>query len=173
MQRFFLFVVLACSSILCVTGFAQATTAQLCVANMQVAGSNTSNVVGRELLIKFLSREKPKGPPIENVPIDQSAPEDAMTAAKQKNCDYLVTTNQVEMHSDSSWWGTTTTGVNMQTFFVTTAYKLTKVSDGSEMSSGSFKASDKGSEQNAIGFTMHKIADKVTEAIRKAGPAAK
>jgi hypothetical protein len=31
------------------------------------------------------------------------------------------------------------------------------------------KASDQSSEQNAIGFAMHKIADKVTEAIKKAG----
>ena len=62
---------------------------------------------------------------------------------------------------------------SMPTFYVTTAYQLTKVSDGSEMASGNFKASDRGSEQNAIGFTMHKIADKVTQAIKKAGPGAK
>jgi hypothetical protein len=61
----------------------------------------------------------------------------------------------------------------MPTFFVTTEYKLAKVSDGSDMSSGSFKASDRGSPQNAVGFTMKKVADKVTETIRKAGPVAK
>ena len=59
---------------------------------------------------------------------------------------------------------------SMPTYYVTTTYKLTKVSDGSEVASGNFKASDRGSEQNAIGFTLHKIADKVTEAIKKAGP---
>ena len=42
-----------------------------------------------------------------------------------------------------------------------------------EASSGSVKASDHGSEQNAVGFTMHKMADRVTEAIKKAGPVAK
>jgi len=59
------------------------------------------------------------------------------------------------------------------TFYVTTTYKLTKVSDGSEVISGNAKASDRGSEQNAIGYTLHKIADRVTEAIKKAGPPAK
>ena len=36
------------------------------------------------------------------------------------------------------------------------------------MSSASFKAQDKSSEQNAIGFTVNKIAGKVTGEIRKA-----
>ena len=174
MQRFALLAVLVSLCIFSISGFAQGPTVQLCVAGMQVSGSAASNTVGRDLLIKFLSKEKPdKTLTIKNVPINQAVPEEALAFAKQEGCDYVVTTNQAEMHSDSSWWGGGTSGVNMQTFFVTTAYKLTKVSEGSEVSSGSFKASDKGSEQNAIGFTMKKIADKVTEAIRKAGPVAK
>ncbi len=151
------------------SGFAQPPSVPLCVAQMQVSGA-ISNGVGAPLLMKFLNKQKP---PVENVAIPQSAPEEALTAAQQKGCDYVVTTNQTELHSDSSWWGGGTAGVNMQTFYVTTAYKLSKVSDGSELSSGSFKASDKGSEQNAIGFTMKKIAEKVGEAIRKAGPVTK
>ena len=143
---------------------------------MQVSSTSGSDPVGRDLLIKSLSKEKgDKSGSIENVPIPPSVPEDALAVAKQKGCDYVVTTNQTELTSQSSWWGGggPSGGVNMQTFFVTTAYKLTKVSDGSDMSSGSLKASDKGSAQNALGFCMKKIADKVTETIRKAGPVAK
>jgi hypothetical protein len=175
MQRGALLAVLIGLCIFSIPGSAQGPAVQLCVAGMQVAGSSASDTVGRELLIKFLNKEKPdKALPIENVPIPPAVPEDALAFSKQKGCDYLVTTNQTEVHSDSSWGsGPGATSLNIQTFFVTTAYRLTKVSDGAEMSSGPIKASDKGSEQNAIGFTMKKIADKVTEAIRKAGPIAK
>ena len=87
----------------------------------------------------------------------------------------LVTTNQTESYTENSQMPMmgTMSQTAMPTFYVTTRYQLAKVSDGSEVMSGSEKASDRGSEQNAIGFTMHKIADKVTEAIKKAAPAAK
>jgi hypothetical protein len=172
MQRFALLVVLIGLSTCSISGFAQGPTVQLCVAGMQVSGSAASFPPGRDLLIKALSKEKPdKALSIENVPIDQVVPEEALASAKKKSCDYVVTTNQSESHTDSSYWGGS--NVNMPTFFLTTEYKLTKVSDGSDMSSGSFKASDRGSPQNAVGFTMKKVADKVTETIRKAGPVAK
>jgi hypothetical protein len=45
---------------------------------------------------------------------------------------------------------------------------LNKVSDGAEVSSGSFKAQDTGSIQNAIGFTLNKMAAKVDGAIKGA-----
>ena len=172
MRRFVLVAVLAALCIVSIPGSAQGPSVQLCVANMQIAGTAGASPVGRDLLIKYLSKEKPdKAITIENVVIPPVAPEEALAAAKQKACDYVVTTNQSESHTDSTYWGGST--VNVPTFFVTTQYKLTRVSDGSDMSSGAFKASDRGSEQNALGFTMKKIADKVTDTIRKAGPAAK
>lgn len=168
MKRLLLALVVFC--IFSISGLAQGPAVQLCVADMQVAGGGSSAVGGAQML-KALSKEKPdKALPIENVPISQAAPEEALASAKQKKCDYLVTTDQIETHSDSSWWGGGTSGVNMQTFYVTLTYKLTKVSDGSEVSSGTLKASDKSSQQNAAGFTMKRVADKVTEAIKKAGP---
>jgi histidyl-tRNA synthetase len=154
---------------------AQNSAVQLCVANMQLAGNPSANPTGRSLLIKFLQKQKDKGIATEAVPLEASAPDQALAAAKQKNCGYLVTTDQVESHQDNSQMpsmGTFST-TSTPTFYVTTKYKLVKVSDASELSSGSFKASDRGSEENAIGFTMHKIADKVTEAIRKSGAVSK
>ena len=152
---------------------AQASPAQLCVANMQSVNAGTGPA-GRDLLMKFLGKEKDKSV-AQDVPIDASTPELALQEAKKNSCDYLVTTNQTESHQENSQMPAMGTfgQTSMPTFYVTTAYQLTKVSDGSEMASGNFKASDRGSEQNAIGFTMHKIADKVTQAIRKAGPGAK
>jgi hypothetical protein len=173
MQRLTLGFALIGLCIYSTTSFAQSSVVELCVASLQVAGTNASDAAGRDQLIKFLNKEKPdKALPTEFMAIPQAIPEEALAFAKQKGCQYVVTTNQAEMHSDSSWWGGGTSGVNMQTFFVTTTFKLTKVSDGSEVASGSFKASDKGSEQNAVGFTMKKVADKVTEAIKKGGPIA-
>ena len=171
MKRSALLAVLIGSCIFSISGFAQGPSVKLCIANMQVSGTAASNAVGQDQLIKFLGKEKPdKALSIENVPIPQAVPEEAVASAKKKDCDYVVTTNQSESHTDSSYWGGS--NVNMQTFFVTTEYKLTKLSDGSDTSSGSLKASDRGSPQNAVGFTMKKVADKVTEAIRKAGPLA-
>ena len=141
---------------------------------MQISGSRIANPTGRELLLKFLAKEKDKSV-AEDVPIDALQPDEALQQAKAKNCDYVITTNQIESHSDSTISGAETNINRMSTptFYVTTVYKLTRVSDGSEVISGNAKASDRGSEQNAIGYTMHKIANKVTEAIKKAGPPAK
>ncbi len=168
-MRRFLFVVL-CWLALPLTVLAQASPAQLCVANMHLgAGSDTA---GRDLLMKFLAKEKDKSVATA-VPIDASDPEPAMTAAKGKNCDYLVTTDLTETHTDSDYWGNGPGAVKSSIIYVTVSYRLTKVSDGAEVTSGVSKASDRGSEQNAVGFAMHKIADKVTEAIKKAGPVSK
>ncbi len=125
------------------------------------------------MLIKSLSKEKNKGLSIESVPLPPASPEQALAAAKQKGCDYMVATNLTDTHSVNSLSTGRANPINTPTFYATTAYKLTKVSDGSEVSSGSFKASDSISEQSALGVTMKKIADKVTDVIRKAGPVAK
>ena len=139
---------------------------------MQVNGGINSDTAARDMLVKFLNKEKgDKALSIGNLPIAPAMPADALTAAKQEGCDYVVTTNQTENSSESSYWGAS--GVNLQTFFVTIAYKITKVNDGSDVLGASFKASDKGSAQNAIMIAMKKIADKVAPAIRKAGPVTK
>jgi hypothetical protein len=173
MERLALFVALVGFCIFSIPSFAQGPTVQLCVAGMQVNGVGV-DPVGRELLVKFLNEEKPnKAVSIETVPVPPSVPEEALAFAKQKDCDYVVTTNQTESHSAASYNTGRMSPISAPTYYVTTAYELSKVSDGLEVSSGSFKASDSGSEQNAIGFSMKKIADKVTETIRKAGPIAR
>jgi hypothetical protein len=173
MQRFALFAALVAFCSFPLLGSAQGPSVQLCVATMQVSGSNDTSPEGRDMLIKALSKEKNKGLAIESVPLPPSSPDDALAAAKQKGCDYIVTTNLAETHSVNSYSTGRANPVNTPTFYATTAYKLSKVSDGSEVSSGSFKASDSISEQSALGVTMKKIADKVTEVIRKAGPVSK
>lgn len=168
-MRLYLLVVFA--SFLCVFACianAQSSPAQLCVANVQSVTGSTSTV-GHDSLMKFLSKEKDKSV-AQDVAIDAFVPEQALQVAKDKNCDYLVTTHQIESHEENSLMSGAAFGATMTpTFYVTTSYRLTKVSDGSEMASGNFKASDHGSELDAIGATMHKVADKVTQAIKKAG----
>jgi len=176
MHRFAVVAALAGLCVLPIRGSAQSSAVQLCVANMQVSGSNNTMSGGQEQLIKALNKEKPdKALSIQNVPIPQAVPEDALTAAKAKSCDYLVTTDLTEKRTEQNVVSVGGTGrINMQTNYITTAYKLTKVSDGSELSSGSFKASGEGADPNPIiGQTMKKIADKVTDVIKKAGPVAK
>jgi hypothetical protein len=121
--------------------------------------------VARDTLIKWLAKQK-KGP-VQGVPLDAALPDEAMAEAKQKNCDYVVTTNLIEDHTESGYApgaGTTTTSI--PNFFVTVTYKLNRVADGTEIGGGSFKAQDTGSPQNAVGFTLNKVAGKVTAAIK-------
>ena len=166
-MRHFSYVVFALMCLSACIATAQSSPAQLCVANMQNHGEPETGTMGRDSLMKFLSKEKDKSV-AQDVPINASLPAEAMQEAKNKNCDYLVLTNQTESHQENGVMTGAFSTTSMPTFYVTTDYKLTRVGDGSEVASGNFKASDRGSEQNAIGFTMHKIADKVTEAIKKA-----
>ncbi len=150
------------------------TQVHLCVATLEGAGGEISGTTARDNLIKVLNKQKPdKNSPVtaETVPLEASLPDEVLADAKQKSCDFVVTTKLVEAHSDASY-STGTAGVNIQTFFVTVAYKLEKVNDGSEISSGSFKAQDRGSEQTAIGFTSNKIAGKVMSEVRKSAAVA-
>ncbi len=137
---------------------------QVCVAKLDANGSAVSPAVVRDDLIKFL--DKTKNAQAEGVPLDVSVPSEAVTAAKTKNCEYVVTTNVTEEHSDTGYTGGLA-GVNMQTFYVTVEYHLLKASDGTEVTKGSAKASDRGSPQNAIIATTKKIAEKVNESIKK------
>jgi hypothetical protein len=176
MHRFALVTALAALCIVSIPGSAQSAAVQLCVAAMQVSGSNNTNPAGQDQLIKALNKEKQdKALSIEKAPLPQAMPEEALAAAKEKGCAYVVTTNQTELRSEPGVLVVGGSGrINVQNNYVTIAYKLTKVSDGSGLSSGSFKASSQGPEPSAaIGQSMKKVADKVTETIKKAGPVAK
>lgn len=157
------------TSLLCL--FSGIATAQspplLCVANMDSGpGGGTT---GQDLLLKFLDKGKNKSV-TQTLPIKASEAAPALDEAKGAHCDYLVTTKQTESHQENSLMSGAAFGAtSTPTFFVATAYKLTKVGDGSDVSSGTIKASDHGSEQDAVAITLHKVADKVTDAIKKAG----
>lgn len=137
----------------------------VCVGVLQSAGGSISGTVARDTLIKWLGKQK-KGA-VQPVPLDAAVPDEALAEAKQKNCEYVVTTNLVEDHTESGYSpGAGTTTASIPNFFVTVSYKLTKVSDGTDVSSGSGKAQDTGSPQNAVGFTLNKIAGKVSGALK-------
>ena len=124
----------------------------------------------RDALIKFLGKQK--GLQAEEVALNTSDAAEAMTQAKDKQCDYLIKTTVSEVHSESGYTTTqaggisTQSGVNLLTFFVTTSYRMYKVSDGTEQASGSVKASDRGSAQAAVIATTKKIAEKVAGPIK-------
>ena len=153
-----------------VPAFAQTSSARVCVAEVATREPSISPTAVRDALIKFLGKQK--GFDAEEVPLDTSDAAEAMTQAKDKKCDYLINATVSEAHSES---GYTTTpaggvsaqnGVNLLTFFVTTNYKLIKLSDGTEQASGSFKASDRGSAQSAVIATTKKIAEKVAGSVK-------
>jgi len=146
----------------------QSLPAQLCVANMESVHTGPVTTTGRDLLIKFLAKEKDK-PLAQAVPINAADSEQAIKEAKSKNCAYLLTTKQTESHIENSFMTGVFGDTPSPTFYVTMVYKLTKLSDGSELAGGNVKAADHASEPGAIGTTMHKIADKVTQTTKKAG----
>jgi hypothetical protein len=137
----------------------------VCVGVLQSAGGGVSGTVARDTLIKWLGKQKKAQ--MQTVPLESSAPDEALAEAKQKNCEYVVTTNLIEDHTESGYTpGMGGTTASIPNFFVTVGYKLNKVSDGSEVGSGSFKAQDTGSAQNAVGFTLNKVAGKVAQATK-------
>lgn len=137
----------------------------VCVAVLQSAGGNISGTVSRDTLIKWLGKQKKSQ--VQTVPMESSIPDEALAEAKQKNCDYVVTTNLVEDHTESGYTpGMGGTTASIPNFFVTVSYKLTKITDGADVASGSFKAQDTGSPQNAVGFTLSKVAGKVAGAVK-------
>jgi hypothetical protein len=146
------------------SAFAQSTPARVCVAAIEARDPSVSPNATRDALIKFLSKQK--GLQTEEVALDTSDSAEAMTQARDKKCDYVVDTTVTEVHSDSGYTGGLAGGFNLQNFFVTVNYKLNKVSDGAEQASGSLKASDRGSAQNAVVATTKKIAEKVAESIK-------
>ena len=146
------------------SAFAQSTPTRVCVAAIEARDPSVSPNATRDALIKFLSKQK--GLQAEEVALDTSDSAEAMRQAKDKKCDYVVDTTVTEVHSDSGYTGGVAGGFNLQNFFVTVSYKLNKVSDGAEQASGSLKASDRGSAQNAVIATTKKIAEKTAESIR-------
>ena len=164
MRRLHVSILFALLLVCAVSAFAQSTPARVCVAAIETRDPNVSPNATRDALIKFLSKQK--GLQAEEVALDTSDSAAAMTQAKDKKCDYVVDTTVTEVHSDSGYTGGLAGGFNLQNFFVTVNYKLNKVSDGTEQASGSLKASDRGSPQNAVIATTKKIAEKVAESIK-------
>ena len=172
MRQFAAFPFLALILVCAISSFAQSSPARICVAAVDTREPSISPTATRDALIKFLTKQK--GLQAEEVPLDTSDAAEAMTQAKDKNCDYLIKTTVSEVHSESGYTTTPAggvsvqSGVNLLTFFVTTNYRMYKVSDGTEQASGSFKASDRGSAQTAVIATTKKIAEKVGGSVKSA-----
>ena len=145
--------------------FAQsASGSKLCVSIMQGSGGNTSPITSRDTLHKALEKQKNLKGTTEI--LNASTPEELSAEAKQKSCAFLLMTNLAEDHTESAYGPGVLMSTTIPTFFVTVDYKLEKISDGSEVSSGSAKAQDTGSQQNAVNISMNKIASKVGGALK-------
>jgi len=139
--------------------FAQSSASKVCVSGMQGASGSTSATASRDALLKALEKQKNlKGT---TQALDASIHDEALTEAKKKGCLYLLTSNLAEDHTESAYGSGVLMSTTIPTFFVTVTYQLQKVNDGSELSSGSTKAQDTGSQQHAVDYSMNKIASKV------------
>lgn len=139
---------------------AEAQGTKVCVGMVQHSTGKTT-AFGRERLVKELTHKK-GSQPVEAIPIDASGPEEALADAKQKDCGFVVTTDLTETHTESGYSpGVGVGNQSMPNFFVTVDYKLTKVGDGSSVSSGSIKARDSSGEEQAVAGAMKSIAKKI------------
>ncbi len=165
MYRFAICAIFVVLCLVCLPALAQDTPGtHVCVGTLAGAGVQVSGKGSRDTLIKFLAKQKK--PPLTLAPLE-SIPDDNLVEAKQKACEYVVRMDLVELHTESGYL-TAMSGAHgsVPNYFVTISYKLNKLSDGSEVSSGTFKAQDTGSPQNAVGFALNKIAAKVDGAIK-------
>lgn len=166
MYRFAIFAILVALCLASLPIVAEDTAGtHVCVGVLGSAGGQVSGKVARDNLIKSLNKQKK--PPLAPVPLESFLPAEAMAEAKQRACEYVLITDLVEQHTESGYL-TAMSGAqgSVPIFFVTTSYKLKKVSDGTEVASGSFKAQDTGSAQTAVAFTLSKMAAKVDGAIK-------
>ena len=150
------------------SAYAQSSPARLCVPELLSEDPTVSITATRDALIKFLGKQK--NLPAETIAFDTAEPAQVVTQARDKKCDYVVSTVLTEVHSESGYTGGLQ-GQNLQNFFVTVEYKLNRVADGAALASGSLKASDRSGPQTATISTMKKISDKVAETLRNSASA--
>jgi hypothetical protein len=167
------------------------------VAMMQSQASHSmSGAWGQDRLVAALDQQKPDKKQhikLQGVPLEGTGPEEVGNEAKQKNCDYVVYTNLVELQAatDSTMqprtgtMGTYPGGAlglppnnpnNTRTgntaYRATVDYRVYRTGDTATISSSSLTNQQSGPQENVVAQVLNQVANRVFAEVKKAPPAA-
>ncbi len=154
------------------------------------AGRSLPGDLERDRLVSDLNRQKPDKKQhlaVQGVPLEGSSPEEIVDQLKQKQCDYVVYTNLIELRSSSDPMQRTpgtiqsnpypnpgmpgsSPGSFNQQYQASLEYKLYRA-DGSPVAGAPFSTQQGMSEDAVVSQLMDRVANKVFSDIKKAGPA--
>jgi hypothetical protein len=174
-----------------ISSFAQENVVRVGVAVMEnFAGRSVPGNVERDRLVKSINQLKPDKKThlkVEAVPLNATTSDEAGEEAEQAKCQYVVYTKLTELRSASDPYqhtpGTVETNPNSQwnpighpqaqqmdpEYRATVQYKLVKVG-GSVVSGAPFSTQQNGNEIDTVGQIMDRIANQVTDQVRKGTP---
>jgi hypothetical protein len=167
------------------------------VAMMQSQASHgMSGGWGQGRLVAALDQQKPDKKQhikLQGVPLEGTSPEEVANEAKQKNCDYVVYTNLVELQALGDSTAQPRSGGTMGTYpggslgmppnnpnntrtgntqyRATVDYRLNRTGDAAAVSSSSLTNQQSGPEENVVAQVLNQIANRVFGDIKKAPPA--
>ena len=172
------------------------------VAMMRTQASGISGSWGQDRLVAALDQQKPDKKQhikLQGVPLEGTTPEELTTEAKQKNCDYVVYTNLVDVQAAAdpptqprSGGGTmqtypgggtmggmpppqntrNNTRLTNSQYTATVEYRLYRAGDAAAVSSASLSNQQTGPEENVVSQVLNLVANRVFTEVKKAPPAA-
>jgi hypothetical protein len=167
------------------------------VAMMQSqAGHSMSGAWGQDRLVAALNQQKPDKKQhikLQGVPLEGTGSEEVANEAKQKNCDYVVYTNLVDLQAATDSTMQPRSGGTMQTYpggslgmppnnpnntrtgntqyRATMDYRLYRAGDAAAITSSSLTNQQSGPEENVVAQVLSQVANRVFAEVRKAPPA--
>jgi hypothetical protein len=168
------------------------------VAMMQSQASRSmSGAWGQDRLVAALDQQKPDKKQhikLQGVPLEGTGSEELGNEAKQKNCDYVVYTNLVELQAATDSTMQPRSGGTMGTYpggslgmppnnpnntrtantqyRATVDYRLYRAGESAAISSSPLTSQQSGPEENVVAQVLNQVANRVFAEVKKSPPAA-
>src|ERR1700722_18134019 len=143
------------------------------VATLHGEPGTVSGTEARDRLGKVLNQRKPDKNSrlrLEAVILDASSQGKATAEAREKNCEYVLSTQLTSLTTSSKIVRQNGSAFDpVPVFAATVEYQLTRAVDGSSLAIGAAKAEDTTSFQEVVWQTVAQVADKAIADIAKAG----
>jgi hypothetical protein len=131
------------------------------------SASGITAETARDQLVKTLNKQKKS--PVQAVPLTASAGNQISEEARQKNCQFVVFTDETEAHAEAQTQGKPGVNTNIPEYHATIEYKVYRISDpATPVATGSAKAHDIGSQGDVVKQALDNVAKKVTADIKNA-----
>lgn len=154
-------------SVLAIPLFCQDTVMRIGVTVLQADAKTVSGAEGRDRLVKELNqhkRDKKLNAAIEAVPLQTEWGDKAAAEARQKQCQFVLSTHLTDARTSSAPSFNGSTIDDMPVFSATVEHSLIRVSDGTPSDVASVKEDDPGSLQSAVWIALsHIVHEAITE----------